>query len=342
MFNNLLHYLKLILITGLLAGMSYSAYAAPVITPKIVPPPKPDPLMVLTDKVNSLQATVTSLQAANTKLTTDVNNLKSTVSSLQSDVIVGLGSVMTYDSANQSVLFTGVDVHIVNGMGSTGYVNGKGNLIVGYNEPLSPGSRNLYCSDGQFTTEQTCIDNGKSWQLNNRNGSHNIITGYGNDYTMAGGIVAGMSNVINGSFASVLAGTNNTASGAASGVSGGYGNITNEYGSSVSGGANNTASGLGSTVSGGGSNTANGGTVSGGSGNTANGNASSVSGGSDNTASGLGSTVSGGRSNTASNLNSSVSGGRSNTASGFESSVSGGFNVTMPNNDGWAAGGLTQ
>ena len=32
MFDNLLHYLKLSLITGLLAGMSYSAYAAPVIT----------------------------------------------------------------------------------------------------------------------------------------------------------------------------------------------------------------------------------------------------------------------------------------------------------------------
>ena len=69
-------------------------------------------LTALIAKVNSLQATVTSLQEANTKLTTDVNNLKSTVSSLQSDVIVGLGSVMTYDSANQSVLFTGVDVHI--------------------------------------------------------------------------------------------------------------------------------------------------------------------------------------------------------------------------------------
>ena len=36
MFNNLLHYLKLILITGILAGMSYSAYAAPVITPGTV------------------------------------------------------------------------------------------------------------------------------------------------------------------------------------------------------------------------------------------------------------------------------------------------------------------
>ena len=36
MFDNLLHYLKLSLITGLLAGMSYSAYAGPVITPGTV------------------------------------------------------------------------------------------------------------------------------------------------------------------------------------------------------------------------------------------------------------------------------------------------------------------
>ena len=102
------------------------------------------------------------------------------------------------------VTFSGVNVHIVNGTGTTdGTVNGLGNLIVGYNE-----SRDLG---------------------NNRTGSHNIVVGDRLNYSSYGGLVVGNFNTISGSYASVSGGYGNTAKGFSSSVSG-------EYDRSASGG----------------------------------------------------------------------------------------------------------
>lgn len=173
------------------------------------------------------------------------------------------------DEGRPVVRFTGVNVQIVNGTGSTygnTNANGLGNLIIGYN--------------AQYEEEEDQVD---------RSGSHNLVVGdlhaYGEDEggfnTAMGGVVFGYQNTIANYSASVLNGYRNTASGLRA---------------SVSGGAFNTASGLQAAVSGG-------------SDNTASGSRSSVSGGADNTASGSRANVSGGRNNIADGSHSSFLGG---------------------------------
>ena len=153
----------------------------------------------------------------------------------------------------KTIRFSDVNVQVVNGMGSTGNfenenLNGLGNLIVGYQE--------LRTDD---------------FDRNDRSGSHNLVVGKENNYSIWGGQVVGYRNTISGRLSTVSGGENNRASGHFSTLSGGQRNTASELFSAVSGGADNTSSQLGSTVSGGLDNTASGAgsTVSGGSGNIA-------------------------------------------------------------------------
>lgn len=57
-------------------------------------------------------------------------------------------------SGNPTVRFTGVNVHVVNGLNSTDTINGVGNLIVGYDEVRSSG--NPVCSIGPATDTAAC------------------------------------------------------------------------------------------------------------------------------------------------------------------------------------------
>lgn len=226
------------------------------------------------------------------------------------------------------VIIEGANVHVRSGSGFTSDTNdiafisegpftGLGNVVVGYNEAPPD------LADGE------------------RGGSHNVIIGRAHRYSSFAGFVAGASNTVSGSAASVSGGIRNEASGKFDSVSGGANNRASGDFSSVSGGRGNTASGLVSSVSGGTSNTASGedSSVSGGIGNTASDTFSSVSGGELNTASGLGSSVSGGARNEASGTFSSVSGGRSNTASRGGSSVSGGEGNTASGRSSSVSGG---
>jgi hypothetical protein len=145
------------------------------------------------------------------------------------------------------VVFSGVNVRIVNGLGSTETVNGCGNLIVGYNELRTP-------------------EQGHGHNL--RSGSHNVIVGGHNNYSSYGGVVVGAYNDISGAFSSVSGGTSNRASGDFSSVGGGVSNWAGGAYSWVGGGTINSASGEGSAVTGGAQ-------------NTAGGDGSSVSGGAD-------------------------------------------------------------
>jgi hypothetical protein len=195
--------------------------------------------------------------------------------------------------AGDDITFSGVNVYVVNGTGTTyGTVNGLGNLIVGYNE--------LRGTD------------------DDRTGSHNIVVGREHNYSSYGGLVAGYHNTISGYYASVSGGYGNTASSNyASSVSGGYGNTASGNYAKVSGGLSNTAIGSYSSVSGGRNNIASGvySFVGGGGGaaatdgNEAFGHYSAILGGMQNIAGdpalsdhslGQQSTVSGGASNTAS------------------------------------------
>ena len=300
----------------------------------------------------------------------------SLISGLQSRIAALEAKLSGLTRSGNDFVITNANLYIQSGSGTTdGTVNGKGNLIIGYNELRGSGD--------------------------DRTGSHNLIVGKYNNYSRYGGIVVGYWNTISGNFSSVSGGivntasnwfssvsggTTNTASGYYSSANGGYGNSASGDYSSVSGGWNNTASGDASSVNGGRNNTASGNyssvagggsenpiygnkafghyaailggdvniagdpaltdhtigmysTVCGGGGNIASGNESSVNGGLNNTASGHRSSVSGGGNNIASDLASSVSGGINNTASGVYCSVSGGYNNTAANEYSSVSGG---
>ncbi|HRA32210.1 MAG TPA: hypothetical protein PL172_09840 [Thermomicrobiales bacterium] len=235
--------------------------------------------------LSGVEARLTALEGLVTTQQATIASQQATIDDLTAQVPACLST-----ANDGTALFSGCNVQIINGQGSTATVNGKGNLIVGYNE-----------------------DNGDT-----RTGSHNVVVGSSHTYSSYGGLVAGYDNIISGDYASVSGGEGNTASGHQSSVSGGYYNTASDRSSSVSGGYNNTASGDYSSVSGGYYNTTTGdySSVSGGAINKATGIGSSVSGGQYNTASGIYSTVSGGLNNTASGMDSSVSGGSGRSASG--------------------------
>jgi hypothetical protein len=98
----------------------------------------------------------------------------------------------------RTVRFNNVNVQIVSGTNATGAVNGRGNLIIGYNElrPEEP---------------------------DDRRGSHNLVVGTRHNYMAQafGGIVVGNFNTISGKWSSVTGGNFNTAGGTLSTVSGG-------------------------------------------------------------------------------------------------------------------------
>jgi hypothetical protein len=179
----------------------------------------------------------------------------------------------TFDGT--TLQFSGINLQVVSGSGATdGAVNGKGNLIVGYNEGSCAASENLCHTDADCGPSDTCTTGPKT-------GSHNLVIGGGNFYSMYAGQVAGFGNTISGPFDSVTGGNRNTANGDFASVSGGAGNTSNSNASWVGGGGFNTASAPGASVSGG-------------VGNIASGDNTSVSGGEDNTASGPGASISGG------------------------------------------------
>jgi len=197
--------------------------------------------------------------------------------------------------------FTNCNLQILSGSGSTdGVINGKGNLIIGYNtgrgDPANPDIRT---------------------------GSHNLVLGNGQNYSSFGGFVAGYANTISGRYSSVSGGIANRATGDFAAVTGGQENQAIAYATSVSGGAENQATSFFASVSGGLR-------------NKATGSRASVSGGAYNTASGQDSSASGGLFNTASGPNASISGGggwdpsMGNVASGAISSISGGNSRTTP------------
>ena len=129
-----------------------------------------------------------------------------------------------------NIIFSGANVHVVSGSGKSddnGTLRGLGNLIVGYDAPLSGGP----------TTS--------------RSGSNNLIVGDWQAFPSYGGFVAGNGNQIAAPYASVSGGEGNTAGAEFSSVSGGTSNSTTYYFASVSGGQNNQASGDATSISGG-------------------------------------------------------------------------------------------
>jgi len=266
---------------------------------------------------------IQGLQAENSALQARVDALEATLvhMTVQPGEINGV--------SGPHVIFTGANVHIRSGSGTTedqDSLTGLGNLIVGYNEGPS-GSTG---EEGRY-------------------GSHNMVIGMGHIYPSHGGLVAGHANAITGESASVTGGMWNTASGNFSSVSGGWLNVSSGNFSSISGGYENAAMGQSSSVSGGWRNTAGDGSdggayssILGGQDNVTIGAKSCVSGGHNSTASGGVSSISGGKGHEAAGKYSTVSGGDNNTASGLSSTVSGGKLRSAVGQSNWVAGQLFQ
>ena len=222
------------------------------------------PAAGLAEQVATLAASVAALKLENQDLQARVMTLENLLRHFSVD--------------NDDIYITGANLNIQDGSGHSWGAgseyepapNGKGNLVIGYNEETVPRKP--------------------------RTGSHNLVLGPYHSYSSVGGLVAGRENTISGPYSSVSGGDQNVASGIGSSVSGGKLNTAGANFSSVSGGAANTASLFYSSVSGGAHNTASGmySSVSGGDSNTASGWNSSIGGGDFNTASGAGSSVSGG------------------------------------------------
>ena len=171
----------------------------------------------------ALTARVDALEADNVTQASRISTLETKNAALE--------ATLTGVTRNGDVLlFTGMNLQVVNGTGSTvGVPNSLGNVIIGYNENSSDA----------------------------RTGSHNLVIGPFHSWESHSGIVAGYNNTISGGYSSVSGGANNTASGYYSSVSGGYQNTASDYYSSVSGGYLNTASGNASSILGGSSKTIN-------------------------------------------------------------------------------------
>ena len=87
-----------------------------------------------------------------------------------------------------------MNVQITNGKGATSTKNGRGNLIVGYNE---------------------------SRGVDSRKGSHNIVVGGKNNYSSYAGVVSGHNNSISGKYSFIGGGHKNVVSGDSSAITGG-------------------------------------------------------------------------------------------------------------------------
>jgi hypothetical protein len=159
-----------------------------------------------------------------------------------------------------NLVLTGMNFQVVSGSGETdGNVNGKGNIIIGYNE-----------ADDNDDEDS---------------GSHNLVVGRFHSYSGYGGIVAGEDNEILGAASSVLggeqnraeedgsvivAGQDNETDGETSVILGGELNHTLTRSSGIAGGSNNVSAGIVSFIDGGNNNivTGNGSVIGGGSNRT--------------------------------------------------------------------------
>lgn len=205
------------------------------------------PFQTILKKIDALEGRVVRLEHENARLKHELAKLKP---------VLGLAPYLSLNEHNTinglappHLFFTGLNVHIRSGGGQTEVLDGRGNLVVGYNED-NVGNRN------------------------SRTGSHNLIVGPEHTYSSFGGLIAGFGNSVVGAHASVTGGTENKASGDESSVSGGRENTASGVQSSVTGGFRNFAIGVRSSVNGGRENLASGNsaTVSGGANNSAAGN----------------------------------------------------------------------
>ena len=171
---------------------------------------------------DALGATVAGHSAALAGLTSVVgadssHGLQKSVADIAANPALTLSWLPTYLTLDASaengvngpnIVFKGANLHVesaTNEYDSTG----TGNLIVGWDETTAGAVRS---------------------------GSNNLVCGNMNSFSSYGGFVDGLTNSIEGTYASVSGGANNVAEGSYSSVSGGHANGAQSLGATVSGG----------------------------------------------------------------------------------------------------------
>ncbi|MBI4603279.1 MAG: hypothetical protein HY721_15100 [Planctomycetes bacterium] len=164
----------------------------------------------------------------------ELNELKQRVAELEAltrDMSIVEGDARV---PGRTVLFTGVNVQIVTGLGRTETTNGVGNLIVGYQEFRGQ-------AEGPPTEEG----------VNTRTGSHNIVVGARHNYSSSSGLLVGAESSLIGPGCAILGGHGSRVLGSHSVIVGGAGSCTHGSGSVIVAGENNTTNGGASAIIGG-------------------------------------------------------------------------------------------
>ena len=228
------------------------------------------PAPVLIDSVDLLSV-IQMMQA-------QITSLQSQVASLEASTVPGLGDYVSVDDSAHTVLVSGANLQVHNGQ-SASASNGLGNVILGFNGLQAE-------QDPQET----------------RNGSHNLVVGYGHFYTGNDNLISGVTNRAYGD----------------QGVVFGFNNRSWDVNTTVLGGGNNGAYGNATTVVGGFSNVTYGtsNVVLGGGGNVSNGNADVIVGGDNNVTNGDFALCMGGLQNTVNASWNSILGGQGNLIEG--------------------------
>jgi len=199
----------------------------------------------------NMDAEAAARQAADTTLQTNLDAesaaRRSADNALQNRAAALENKTQFISIAGGDMFITGTNLNIRNGLGATNgnptdpdstdpastHVNGKGNLILGYNEHAAVGSVE-------------------------HDGSHNLVIGISNSYHSFAGLLAGKFNILWGPYASIAGGYGNQVTGLHASVTGGLGNTAAGKYSAVTGGSGNRATGEASAVHGGTSNRATG------------------------------------------------------------------------------------
>jgi hypothetical protein len=166
--------------------------------------------------------------------------------------------VATGVGGKPTIQFSGANVQVVNGEGTTQTTNGAGNLILGYdenpNEEAQTGSHNLLVGPEDRYTSYGAIIGGRN---NKALAPYTLLAGVANDAEGEfSAVTGGRLSTASGKYSSVTGGQGNIATATDSSVSGGEENKAEEEGASVSGGYGNKSTGILSSVSGGFENTA--------------------------------------------------------------------------------------
>jgi hypothetical protein len=169
----------------------------------------PGSLQALQTEVANLKTALDLAKAQLSSLAADLSILKKngTGGSSVDPVLIELAKYVKVDAKDINglkgphVIFHHANVHVESGYGTTfeaGGLTGLGNLIVGYNEEATVGSRV-------------------------GSGSHNLVVGPFHTFNSRGGVVFGERNMISAQSASVLGGIRNQAGGDRSSILGTFG-----------------------------------------------------------------------------------------------------------------------